>query len=73
MVLEVDQSISALWDLPSNPQKAWCGCKEIKLMQADLEAQKVSPAAYQAMLRLENFVHKRSKLEPVVERNDLNT
>jgi AhpD family alkylhydroperoxidase len=32
-------------------------------MQARLEAQKVSPAAYHAMLGLENFVRK-SKLEP---------
>ena len=32
-------------------------------MQARLEAQKVSPAAYQAMLGLEMFVRKQSKLE----------
>lgn len=35
-------------------------------MQARLEAQKVSPAAYQAMLALENFVRKQSKLEPAL-------
>jgi AhpD family alkylhydroperoxidase len=34
-------------------------------MQARLEAQKVSPAAYQAMLGLEKFV-KQSKLEPAL-------
>jgi hypothetical protein len=39
-------------------------CKEIKPMQARLEAQKVSLAAYQAMLGLEMFVRKQSKLEP---------
>ena len=33
-------------------------------MQARLEVQKVSPAAYQAMLGLEAFVRKQSKLEP---------
>ena len=33
-------------------------------MQARLEAQKVSPAAYQAMLGLEAFVRKQSRLEP---------
>jgi AhpD family alkylhydroperoxidase len=35
-------------------------------MQARLEAQKVSPAAYQAMLGLEMFVRKQSKLEPTL-------
>ena len=35
-------------------------------MQARLEAQKVSPAAYQAMLGLEMFVRKQSKLEPAL-------
>ena len=35
-------------------------------MQARLEAQKVSPAAYQAMMGLENFVRKQSKLEPAL-------
>jgi AhpD family alkylhydroperoxidase len=35
-------------------------------MQARLEAQKVSPAAYQAMLGLETFVRKQSKLEPAL-------
>jgi hypothetical protein len=63
-MLEVNQSISALWDLSFNPQKAWYGCKKIKLMQADWRKQKVSPAAYQAMPRLENFVHKRSTGSP---------
>ena len=33
-------------------------------MKARLEAQKVSPAAYQAMYGLETFVRKSSKLEP---------
>src|SRR6478752_3590936 len=35
-------------------------------MQARLNAQKVSPAAYQAMLGLEMFVRKQSKLEPAL-------
>ena len=35
-------------------------------MRARLEAQKVSPAAYQAMLGLEMFVRKQSKLEPAL-------
>ena len=35
-------------------------------MQARLEAQKVSPAAYQALVALENFVRKQSKLEPAL-------
>jgi AhpD family alkylhydroperoxidase len=35
-------------------------------MQARLEAQKVSPAAYQAMLGLEMFVREQSKLEPTL-------
>ena len=35
-------------------------------MQARLEAQKVSPAAYQAMLGLESFIRKQSKLEPAL-------
>ena len=35
-------------------------------MQARLEAQKASPAAYQAMLGLETFVRKQSKLEPAL-------
>jgi AhpD family alkylhydroperoxidase len=35
-------------------------------MQARLEAQKVSPAGYQAMLGLEMFVRKQSKLEPAL-------
>jgi len=35
-------------------------------MQARLEAQKVSPAAYQAMLGLEMFVRKQTKLEPAL-------
>ncbi|HEX4425677.1 MAG TPA: carboxymuconolactone decarboxylase family protein [Terriglobales bacterium] len=35
-------------------------------MEARLDAQKVSPAAYQAMLALENFVRKQSKLEPAL-------
>ena len=35
-------------------------------MQERLEAQKVSPAAYQAMLGLEMFVRKQSKLEPAL-------
>ena len=35
-------------------------------MQARLEAQKVSPTAYQAMLGLEMFVRKQSKLEPAL-------
>ena len=35
-------------------------------MQARLEPQKVSPAAYQAMLGLEIFVRKQSKLEPAL-------
>src|ERR1700733_9283797 len=33
-------------------------------MESRLEAQKASPAAYQAMLALEMFVRKSSKLEP---------
>ena len=36
------------------------------MMQARLEAQKVSPAAYQAMRGLEMFVRKQSKLEPAL-------
>lgn len=35
-------------------------------MKARLEAQKVAPAAYQAMLGLEMFVRKQSKLEPAL-------
>ncbi|WP_263358890.1 carboxymuconolactone decarboxylase family protein [Acidicapsa ligni] len=35
-------------------------------MQARLEAHKVSPAAYQAMIGLEMFVRKQSKLEPAL-------
>lgn len=35
-------------------------------MQARLDAQKVSPSAYQAMLGLEMFVRKQSKLEPAL-------
>ena len=35
-------------------------------MQVRLEAQKASPAAYQAMLGLEMFVRKQSKLEPAL-------
>jgi AhpD family alkylhydroperoxidase len=35
-------------------------------MQARLEAQKVSPAAYQAMRGLDMFVRKQSKLEPAL-------
>src|ERR1700721_1041989 len=35
-------------------------------MQASLEAQKVSPAAYQALLGMEMFVRKQSKLEPAL-------
>jgi AhpD family alkylhydroperoxidase len=35
-------------------------------MQARLEAQKAAPAAYQAMLGLEMFVRKQSKLEPAL-------
>ena len=34
------------------------------MMQSRLEAQKASPAAYHAMLALETFVRKSSKLEP---------
>jgi AhpD family alkylhydroperoxidase len=37
-------------------------------MQARLDAQKVSPAAYQALLGMEMFVRKQSKLElPLIE------
>jgi AhpD family alkylhydroperoxidase len=35
-------------------------------MQARLDAQKVSPAAYQALLGLEMFVRKQSRLEPAL-------
>ena len=35
-------------------------------MQARLDAQKVSPAAYQALLGLEMFIRKQSKLEPAL-------
>src|ERR1700709_2682142 len=35
-------------------------------MQARLDAQKVSPAAYHALLGLEMFVRKQSKLEPAL-------
>src|SRR5678816_929544 len=42
------------------------GCKEIQPMQARSETQKASPAAYQAMLGLEMFVRKQSKLEPAL-------
>ena len=35
-------------------------------MQARLEVQKVSPAAYQALLGLEMFIRKQSKLEPAL-------
>jgi AhpD family alkylhydroperoxidase len=35
-------------------------------MQARLEVQKISPAAYQAMLGLEMYVRKQSKLEPAL-------
>ena len=34
------------------------------IMQSRLEAQKASPAAYRAMLALETFVRKSSKIEP---------
>jgi AhpD family alkylhydroperoxidase len=37
-----------------------------KPMQTRLEAQKASPGAYQAMLGLEMFVRKQSKLEPAL-------
>src|SRR6201996_5852803 len=36
------------------------------MMQARLEVRRVSPAAYQAMLGLDNFVRKQSKLEPAL-------
>ena len=61
---KVDQCIFALWTCPLIHIKPSVDCKEIKPMQARLEAQKVSPAAYQAMLGLEMFVRKQSKLEP---------
>jgi AhpD family alkylhydroperoxidase len=35
-------------------------------MQSRLDAQKVSPAAYQALLGMEMFVRKQSKLEPAL-------
>ena len=35
-------------------------------MQSRLESQNVSPAAYQAMLGLETFIRKQSKLEPAL-------
>jgi hypothetical protein len=35
-------------------------------MQAKLDAQKVSPAAHQALLGMEMFVRKQSKLEPAL-------
>src|ERR1700748_3532025 len=35
-------------------------------MQARLDAQKVSPAAYQALLGMETFVRKQSRLEPAL-------
>ena len=35
-------------------------------MQSTLDAQKVSPAAYQALLGMEMFVRKQSKLEPAL-------
>jgi AhpD family alkylhydroperoxidase len=35
-------------------------------MQARLDAQKVSPAAYQTLLGMEMFVRKQSKLEPAL-------
>ena len=35
-------------------------------MQARLDAQKVSPAAYQALLGMEAFVRKQSQLEPAL-------
>jgi AhpD family alkylhydroperoxidase len=49
-----------------NPRRDNVSCKEIKQMQARLEAQKVPQAAYQAMLGLEMFVRKHSKLEPTL-------
>jgi AhpD family alkylhydroperoxidase len=51
-------------DLLSPPHKAYSRVKGDKPMQARLEAQKVSPAAYQAMLGLDIFVRKQSRLEP---------
>src|SRR5580698_8801293 len=57
--------------LNRNPRSGKCSSAESrfqgdKTMQARLDAQKVSPAAYQAMLGLEMFVRKQSKLEPAL-------
>jgi AhpD family alkylhydroperoxidase len=59
----VDQFLFALWTfylIHIKPSVA----KGDKSMQARLEAQKASPAAYQATAGLENFVRKQSRLEP---------
>src|SRR5690349_16494647 len=53
-------------DLSSNPYRAYSGYEGVKPMQARLDAQKVSPAAYQAQLNMEMFVRKQSKLEPAL-------
>src|ERR1700721_1679931 len=43
-----------------------CCFKGETTMQARLDAQKVSPAAYQALLGMEMFIRKQSKLEPAL-------
>jgi AhpD family alkylhydroperoxidase len=64
--IKVAYSVYALWTFSPIQRKPSVGCRETKAMQARLEAQKVSPAAYQAMLGLEMFVRKQSKLEPAL-------
>jgi AhpD family alkylhydroperoxidase len=46
--------------------KSSIGCKEIERMEARLEPEKVSPAAYKALLGLEMFVRKQARLEPAL-------
>jgi AhpD family alkylhydroperoxidase len=54
-------------DLHDKPLYRYYGSiKEKHTMQPRLNAQKTSPAAYQAMLALEGFVRKGSKLEPAL-------
>jgi AhpD family alkylhydroperoxidase len=64
-IAEVDRSLCALWTF----YLIHIAFRLIARRSTDagrLEAQKVSPAAYQAMLGLEMFVRKQSKLEPAV-------
>jgi AhpD family alkylhydroperoxidase len=53
-----------IMDLCYSPQASYAeGEKEIDLMEPRIDAQKIAPDAYNAMLGLESFVRKSSKLE----------